>query len=93
MSPETSGALRHVITAIGAAMAAMGWIAPESVEAFVGNTMGVIVPFVGVAVAAVPFYFSWRAKKATSDEAKKIAAKVEVAGVPITAEVRAEKAK
>lgn len=93
MNPETSGYLRHLLTAVGVTMASLGWIEADKVEALVGNVMAFIVPLVGVVVTVVPFYLSWRAKQVASSEAKQIAAKVAVAGVPIAAEIAVEKAK
>jgi hypothetical protein len=93
MTPETSGAVRHILTAIGVLMVSLGWIEADKVEALVGNVMAIVLPFAGVVVTAVPIWLSIRAKQAASKEAKLIAAKVAVAGVPIAPEIAAEKAK
>ena len=88
MSPETSGAVRHIVTAIGALIASLGWIQADAVEALVGNVMALIVPLVGVVVTVVPIWLSVRAKQASSAEARLIAAKVIVAQVPLAAEIK-----
>lgn len=93
MNPETSGYLRHLLTGLGVMMASLGWLEADRVEALVGNVMSVIVPLVGVVATVVPFYLSYRAKQVESKEAKQIAAKVAVAGVPIAKEIAIEEAK
>lgn len=91
MSPEMNGQLRQLCTAVAAFMVTAGWLAADKVDAFVGHAVSGIGMVVGAAGVVLPFYLSWRAKQATAAEAKLIAAKVEVAGVSIAPEVKAEK--
>ena len=95
MNPEASGQLRHFFTLMGTAMASLGWVEMDAVEALVGNLMAVAVPFIGLVMAVVPFYLSWRSKRVASAEAKAIAVAVveetltKIQAAPIVAKIEA----
>jgi hypothetical protein len=96
MNPETSGQLRHFFTLMGTAMASLGWVEMDAVESLVGTAMAIAVPFIGLVMAVVPFYLSYRSKKVASAEAKAIAVAVveetlsKVTAAPIVAKIEAE---
>lgn len=95
MNPETSGAIRHLLTAACATMVGFGWITPEAATALVGNAMAIIIPVAGAAGLAFAFYLSYRAKKPEAAEAKAIAIAVvektvsDTKGAPVVAEIEA----